>query len=144
MLDFGVLPPEVNSGRIYAGAGSPPMLVAAAAWDELASELGTAASVYSSTITELTSSPWVGPASVSMDILGGLSVPATWSHATGALSHPAAVATHTMTPVAQEGQGNLMAACRWPDRTPRSSHRPQVRPPPQGDEPPTARRLAEL
>jgi PPE family/PPE-SVP subfamily C-terminal region len=108
LLDFGVLPPEMNSGRIYAGAGSPPMLVAAAAWDELAAELGTAASVYSSTITELTSSPWVGPASVSMDILGGLSVPATWSHATGALSHPAAVATHTMTPVAQEGQGNLM------------------------------------
>jgi PPE-repeat protein len=108
LLDFGVLPPEMNSGRIYAGAGSPPMLVAAAAWDELAAELGTAASVYSSTIAELTSSPWVGPASVSMDILGGLSVPATWSHATGALSHPAAVATHTMTPVAQEGQGNLM------------------------------------
>jgi PPE-repeat protein len=66
LFDFGVLPPEINSGRMYAGAGSPPMLVAAAAWDELASELGTAASVYSCTITELTSSPWVGPSSVSM------------------------------------------------------------------------------
>jgi PPE-repeat protein len=66
LFDFGVLPPEMNSGRMYAGAGSPPMLVAAAAWDELAAELGTAASVYSSTITELTSSPWVGPSSASM------------------------------------------------------------------------------
>jgi PPE-repeat protein len=66
LFDFGVLPPEMNSGRMYAGAGSPPMLVAAAAWDELASELGTAASGYSSTITELTSSPWVGPSSASM------------------------------------------------------------------------------
>jgi hypothetical protein len=37
-----------------------------------------------------------------------MSVPATWSHATGALTRPAAVATHTMTPVAQEGQENLM------------------------------------
>jgi PPE-repeat protein len=66
LLDFGVLPPEINSGRMYAGPGSPPMLAAAAAWDELAAELDTAASGYSSTITELTSSPWVGPSSVSM------------------------------------------------------------------------------
>jgi PPE-repeat protein len=66
LLDFGVLPPEINSGRMYAGAGSPPMLAAAAAWDELAAELGTAASGYNSTITELTSSPWVGPSSTSM------------------------------------------------------------------------------
>ncbi len=66
MLDFSVLPPEINSSRMYAGPGSPPMLAAAAAWDELATELGTAASGYSSTITELTSSPWVGPSSVSM------------------------------------------------------------------------------
>jgi PPE-repeat protein len=66
LFDFGVLPPEINSGRMYAGAGSPPMLAAAAAWDELASELSTAASGYSSTITELTSSPWVGPSSVTM------------------------------------------------------------------------------
>jgi PPE-repeat protein len=66
LFDFGVLPPEINSGRMYAGSGSPPMLAAAAAWDELAAELGTAASVYSSTMTELTSSPWVGPSSASM------------------------------------------------------------------------------
>jgi PPE-repeat protein len=66
MLDFGVLPPEINSGRMYAGAGSPPMLAAAAAWDELAAELGMAASGYKSTISELTSSPWVGPSSASM------------------------------------------------------------------------------
>ena len=91
MLDFGVLPPQINSGRMYAGAGSPPMLAAASA--------------YNSTITELTSSPWVGPPSA---FLGRMSAPASWTHATGALTHPAAVATHTMTPVGQEGQGNLV------------------------------------
>ena len=45
MLDFGALPPEINSGRMYVGAGSGPLLAAAAAWDELATELqSTAAS----------------------------------------------------------------------------------------------------
>ncbi|MFZ1176122.1 MAG: PPE family protein, partial [Mycobacterium sp.] len=66
MFDFGALPPEINSGRVYAGPGSGPMMVAATAWDELAAELGTAASGYSSVISELTSAPWVGPASASM------------------------------------------------------------------------------
>ena len=63
MLDFGALPPEINSGRMYAGPGSGPMMAAAAAWDELAAELATAASGYSSVMSELTSAPWVGPAS---------------------------------------------------------------------------------
>jgi PPE-repeat protein len=50
----------------------------------------------------------VKAAAASADVLGRMSVPANWSHATGAMTHPAAVATHTMTPVGQEGQGNLM------------------------------------
>ncbi|BBZ69572.1 PPE family protein [Mycobacterium paraseoulense] len=66
MFDFGALPPEINSGRMYAGPGSGPMMVAAAAWDVLAAELGTAASGYNSIIDELTNGPWVGPASTSM------------------------------------------------------------------------------
>src|ERR1700747_549237 len=51
---------------MYAGPGSESMMVAATAWDELAAELGTAASSYNSVITELTSSPWVGPSSTAM------------------------------------------------------------------------------
>lgn len=66
MLDFGALPPEINSGRMYAGPGSGPMMAAAAGWDGLAAEMSTAAAGYGSVITELTSSPWVGPASASM------------------------------------------------------------------------------
>ncbi|WP_442375537.1 PPE family protein [Mycobacterium sp.] len=64
MLDFGALPPEINSGRIYAGPGSAPLLAAATAWDALASELQTTAASYASTISELTSSGWQGPSSV--------------------------------------------------------------------------------
>jgi PPE-repeat protein len=66
IVDFGALPPEINSGRMYAGPGAESMMVAATCWDELAVELGTAASGYNSAITELTSSPWVGPSSTKM------------------------------------------------------------------------------
>lgn len=66
MIDFGALPPEVNSGRMYAGAGSGPMMAAAAAWDGLAAELGSTAAGYSLVTAELTGSPWLGPASRSM------------------------------------------------------------------------------
>jgi PPE-repeat protein len=65
-MDFGALPPEINSGRMYTGPGSAPMMAAAAAWDGLAAELSSAATGYTSVITELTSSPWVGPASAAM------------------------------------------------------------------------------
>ena len=66
MFDFGALPPEVNSGRIYTGPGAGPMLAAAAGWDGLAAEWDTAARGYGSVITELTSAPWVGPSSMAM------------------------------------------------------------------------------
>ncbi len=42
------------------------MLAAAAAWDGVAVELGLAATGYASVIAELTGSPWVGAASLSM------------------------------------------------------------------------------
>jgi PPE-repeat protein len=65
-MDFGALPPEVNSGRMYSGPGSGPMLAAAAAWSKLAGELYSAAASYSSVISGLTSESWRGPASASM------------------------------------------------------------------------------
>ncbi len=66
MVDYGVLPPEINSGRIYAGPGAGPMLAAAAAWSGLAADLQAAASGHRLAISELTSGPWLGPASASM------------------------------------------------------------------------------
>ena len=41
VFDFGALPPEINSGKIYSGPGSAPLLAAASAWDALGSELQT-------------------------------------------------------------------------------------------------------
>jgi PPE-repeat protein len=65
-VDFGALPPEINSGLMYAGAGSGSLVAAAAAWQGLASELGSAATSYRAVIFELTDGPWAGPSSLSM------------------------------------------------------------------------------
>jgi PPE-repeat protein len=65
MLEFGALPPEINSGRMYAGPGSGPMLAASAAWVALADELYSTASSYGLVISDLTSS-WLGPSSALM------------------------------------------------------------------------------
>jgi len=95
-MDFGAFPPEFNSGRMYAGPGSGPMMAAAAAWDEIAAELGVAASSYNSVVTELTSGPWVGPASASM--LAAITPYVSWLNAMAAQAEETA------------GQGRAAAA----------------------------------
>jgi PPE-repeat protein len=65
-MDFALLPPELNSARMYAGPGSGPMLAAAAAWDGLAADLESTAASYQSAIFGLVSGPWLGPSSASM------------------------------------------------------------------------------
>ncbi|MFV0493797.1 PPE domain-containing protein [Mycobacterium sp.] len=62
MVSFVGLPPEINSLRMLLGAGSGPMLAAAAAWNGLAEELGSAASSFSSVTSNLTGQAWQGPA----------------------------------------------------------------------------------
>jgi PPE-repeat protein len=66
MLDFGALPPEVNSGRMYVGAGSGPMMAAASAWDALASQLDSVSRGYSAVIVGLQGENWSGGASIAM------------------------------------------------------------------------------
>lgn len=65
-MDFGLLMPEINSARMYAGPGSGPMLAAAAAWDELAAQLESTASGYLSQVTGLVGQVWFGPSSMRM------------------------------------------------------------------------------
>jgi PPE-repeat protein len=66
MLDFGALPPEINSARMYMGPGSSSFQVAASSWNSLAAELQSAAQGYQTTITQLASDGWNGPASTAM------------------------------------------------------------------------------
>ena len=65
-MNFSVLPPEINSALMFSGAGSGPMLQAAAAWDGLASELDTAAQSFASVTSGLTGQAWQGPSSHAM------------------------------------------------------------------------------
>lgn len=65
-MNFLVLPPEINSSLMFTGAGSAPMLAAAAAWDGLATELGSAAQSFSSITSGLTGQAWQGAASAAM------------------------------------------------------------------------------
>ncbi len=88
MLDFGSLPPEINSGRLYFGPGSGPILAAAGAWDGVAADLGWAASAYGSVISGLTSQEWKGPASASM--AGAVAPYVTWMQTTAVQAEQAA------------------------------------------------------
>jgi PPE-repeat protein len=80
-MDFGALPPEINSGRMYSGAGPGPLLTAAATWDELADELTSTASSYQSVVEALGNS-WQGPSSTSMAAAAAPYV--AWMNATAA------------------------------------------------------------
>jgi PPE-repeat protein len=97
MLDFAALPPEINSGRMYSGPGSGPMLAAAAAWHAMAAEMRSAAAGYDSAISELTSVGWSGPSSTSMlaaaaPYLAWLSTTATQAEQAGTQANAAATA----------------------------------------------------
>jgi PPE-repeat protein len=87
-MDFAALPPEVNSGLMYGGPGSGPMIAAAASWDRLATEVSSAASDYGSVISNLTTGPWRGPASASMVAAAAPYV--SWMSATAAQAEQAA------------------------------------------------------
>jgi len=65
-MHFTVLPPETNSAAMYSGAGTAPMLEAAAAWDGLASELGSAASSFNAVTSGLVDQAWQGAAAKAM------------------------------------------------------------------------------
>lgn len=58
---YGALPPEVNTGRLMAGAGAAPMYQAAAAWEALAIAMETQAEELSASLASLAGS-WQGGA----------------------------------------------------------------------------------
>lgn len=66
MPDFGALPPEVNSSRMYAGPGSGPIMAAASAWQAMAGQLESVSRGYSAVISGLQGESWLGNASTAM------------------------------------------------------------------------------
>jgi PPE-repeat protein len=63
VFPFAALPPEINSGFMYSGAGSGPLLAASTAWSNLAAELSTTATSWDSIIGTLTGEQWTGAGS---------------------------------------------------------------------------------
>ncbi|OBG54644.1 MULTISPECIES: PPE family protein [unclassified Mycobacterium] len=86
-MDFGAMPPEINSGLMYAGPGPGSMLAAAMAWEGLAAELRMAATSYGSVILNLTDAGWQGPSSAAMAAAAAPYV--AWMHATAAQAEQA-------------------------------------------------------
>ncbi len=93
-MDFGMLPPEINSGRMYAGPGSGAMLAASAAWDGLAAELNSAAASYESVVTGL-AAVWQGPSSTTM--AAAVRPYAVWMSATAAQAEQTATRARAAT-----------------------------------------------
>ena len=87
-FDFGALPPEINSLRMYTGAGAGPMMAAAAAFSSLADELGTTAAASQSAISNLTGEEWIGPSSAAMAT--AVEPYLAWMHTTAAQLQQAA------------------------------------------------------
>ncbi|BBY34477.1 hypothetical protein BST33_10830 [Mycolicibacter minnesotensis] len=88
-MNFAALPPEVNSGLMYTGAGSGPMLAAATAWSTLAAELHSAAAGYESVVAELTSAAWSGPSATAM--VAAATPYTAWLNATAGQAEKAAL-----------------------------------------------------
>jgi len=88
-MDFAMLPPEINSGRIYTGPGSGPIMAVATAWDALAEDLYATANSDQAVISELTGQAWSGPAAAAMASLFARSAArANWSAPAAACSRP--------------------------------------------------------
>ena len=106
-MDFALLPPEINSGRMYTGPGSSSMLAAAESWDALSAELGITAQSYESVLSGLTTLQWHGPASESM--MAAIAPYLGWLYST---------AEHTqLTAMQARAGGSAVAAASAPVKT---------------------------
>lgn len=117
-MDFGALPPEINSGRMYSGPGSASLSAAAVAWDALAADLYSAATAYGSTISALRCS-WLGPSSTAMaeaatpyvtwlSTIAGLAVQAADHAQAAAAAYEAAFAATVPPPLIAENRSRLL------------------------------------
>jgi PPE-repeat protein len=89
VLDYAALPPEINSARMYAGAGAGPMMAAASSWGSLGAELQQIAASYESVVANLTGDEWTGPSSSTFAT--AVTPLISWLQQTGAAAEHAAV-----------------------------------------------------
>lgn len=86
---YALQPPDINSGMVWTGPGSGPLAASAAAWQELAAQMGSSGAAFQSVIEALTSGPWLGPSSITM---AGAAAPfVVWMIATATQAEQAAM-----------------------------------------------------
>ena len=90
MIDFAALPPEINSGRMYAGPGPGSLQMAAAAWQAVADGLLASGVGMAATSGALITGPWTGPSSALMGMSSTQFV--AWVLLTAATAEKAAAA----------------------------------------------------
>jgi PPE-repeat protein len=88
-MDYEV-PPEINSGRMYAGPGSSSLVASAASWQALAAQLGSSGAAFQAVVEALTAGSWLGPSSISMALAAAPYV--VWMIATAMQCEQAAAA----------------------------------------------------
>ncbi|HEU4360934.1 MAG TPA: PPE family protein [Mycobacterium sp.] len=88
-MDFGALPPEINSSRLYSGPGTGSLLAAVAAWRRLADELNAAAVGCRSVLAGLATGGWLGPSALAM--AGATNRYVGWLHSTAGQAEQTAV-----------------------------------------------------
>jgi PPE-repeat protein len=87
-IDFGALPPEINSGLMYTGPGSTSLMTASSAWNAVAAELNSFVLQYNAVVTQLAGEEWLGPASA---LMASAALPyAEWASTTSAAAEQAA------------------------------------------------------
>ncbi|MCV7340922.1 PPE family protein [Mycobacterium haemophilum] len=62
---FGALPPEIISGKMYAGAGHDSIYAAARQWKQLFNEMASAPKLFGEALTKL-NAQWSGPSAIRM------------------------------------------------------------------------------
>lgn len=96
-MSFQLLPPEITSMQMFGGTGPGPLLAAAAGWDGLAAELGSAAASFESLTSGLADGAWQGAASAAMTAaaaphIGWLSAASAHADTAAGLARAAAAA----------------------------------------------------
>jgi PPE-repeat protein len=105
-MHFSVLPPEINSLRMFTGVGSGPMWVAAMAWEGLAAELGSSADSFSSVISGMAGQSWQGAASAAMT---SIAIPyAGWLNTAAAQAAEAAAQAKTVVSAFEAAQAAMV------------------------------------
>ncbi|MGY4646206.1 PPE family protein [Mycobacterium sp. URHB0021] len=120
MVEYGALPPEINSARAYAGPQSAPLTMAAGAWQALAANLESNAVALNQAIMSLLGGGWQGPSSAMMATGGAENVrwlfqAATQAQQTAVAAEQAALAVEAahagvVPPPVIEANRNLLQA----------------------------------